>query len=190
MMRAAMKMTIQTYLILQTPSPITLIKINNDTKNKKKEDYEIASNIENLNLRPQIFLPPLSPEELLKVSHNYYQITRLYMWYNTNSYYFQVKKANKELRHNISYKDKNEIQQKVINQNNRYSIFNKKFNLNNQPSLDRIDLKISHTLENFILTYISCSVERSYRSLKLMNTIIQYKQFGIYNHFPLVVIYM
>jgi hypothetical protein len=55
------------------------------------------------------------------------------MWSKTKSYYYQDKKANRELGHKISYKDKNEIQQKVINQNNRYFIYNKEFSLDNSP---------------------------------------------------------
>jgi hypothetical protein len=80
-----MKMTAQTYLIFQTFSLSTLIKMNKDDEKKKKD-------------------------------------------------YCQNKKANRELRHNIYCKDKNEMQQKIIIQNNRSVIYNKEFNLDNQPS--------------------------------------------------------
>jgi hypothetical protein len=108
------------------------------------------------------------------------------MWFKTKSYYWQDKKANRDLKHIVSYKDRDQIQQKDINQNNRCFICNKEFSLDNQPSWDRIDCKLSHTLDNIVLTCISCIVERSNRSLELMQTIIQRKQYALDNHFPLV----
>jgi hypothetical protein len=99
------------------------------------------------------------------------------MWSKTKSYFCQDKKANPDLKNVVSYKDRDEIQQKVINQNNRCFICNKEFDLENQPSWNRIDCKLPHTLENIVLTCISCNVERSNLSLELMQTIIQRKQY-------------
>jgi hypothetical protein len=108
------------------------------------------------------------------------------MWAKTRSYYCQDKKANRDLKHIVSYKGKHEIQQKVINQNNRCFICNKEFNLENPPSWDRIDCKLHHTLQNIVLTCVPCNVERSNRSLELMQSLIQRKQYAVDNFFPLV----
>jgi hypothetical protein len=108
------------------------------------------------------------------------------MWCKTKSNYCPDKKANQELTHNISYKDKNEIQRKVINESNRWFKCKEEFNLNNVPSWNRIDYNLSHTLENVVLTCVMYNVERSNRSLELMQTLTQRKQYPIDNHFPLV----
>jgi hypothetical protein len=73
---------------------------------------------------------------------------------------------------------------KYFRPNFRYD--NKEFNLENPPSWDRIDCKLPHTLQNIILTCVPCNVERSNRSLELMQTIIQRKQYAVNNFFPLV----
>jgi hypothetical protein len=73
--------------------------------------------------------------------------------------------------HNISVKDKNAVQQKVIDQKNKCFIYNKDFNLDNQPSWDRIDCNLPHTLQNIVLTCVPCNIETSNRSLELMQTI-------------------
>jgi hypothetical protein len=108
------------------------------------------------------------------------------MWSKTKSYYCQDKKVNRDLTHNITYKDKNVIQQKVIDQRNKCFICNKDFSLDNQSSWDRIDCNLPHTLQNIVLTYVPCNIERSNRSLELVHTIIQCKQYTVDNHFPLV----
>jgi hypothetical protein len=102
--------------------------------------------MENLHIQPQVFLPPLSPEQLVEVTHTCFKITRTYMWSKTKSCFCQDKKVNRDLKHNICYKDKDKIQQKVIDQNNRSFICNKEFSLLNVPSWDRIDSKLPHTL--------------------------------------------
>jgi hypothetical protein len=117
--------------------------------------------MEKLNIQPEVYLSPLSPEQLVEVTHTCFKITSAYMWSKTHSYCSQDRKANRDLKNVVSYKDRNEIQQKVINQNNRCFICNKEFDLDNQPSWDRIDCKLPHTLENIVLTCVSCNVERS-----------------------------
>jgi hypothetical protein len=124
--------------------------------------------MEKLNVQPEVYIPPLSQEQLVEVTHTCFKITGAYMWSKTRSYYCQDKKANRNLTHNIAYKDRDEIQQKVIKQNNRCFICNKEFNLENQPSWNRIDCNLPHTLQNIVLTFVSCNVERSNRSLELM----------------------
>jgi hypothetical protein len=65
-MKVVMKMTTQTFLNFQIPSPFTSKK---DRKNKKKKKRtKITNNMENLHIKPQGFLPPLYPERLLEIS--------------------------------------------------------------------------------------------------------------------------
>jgi hypothetical protein len=108
------------------------------------------------------------------------------VWSKTKSYYCQDKKANKNLTRNVSYKDRNKIQQKPINKSNRCFICNKQFNLDNVQSCYRINCKLPHTLENIVFTNISCNAERLNRSLELMQTIMQCKQYAVDNYFPLI----
>jgi hypothetical protein len=92
----------------------------------------------------------------------------------TKSYYCQDKKANWDLAHKITYKDRNIIQQKVIDQRNRCFICNKDFSFDNQPSWDGIDCNIPQTLQNVLICF-PCNVERSNRSLELMQILTQTK---------------
>jgi hypothetical protein len=108
------------------------------------------------------------------------------MWSKIKSYYFQDKKANRDLTHNITCKDRNAMEQKVIDQRNKCFICNKDFSLYKQPSWDRIDCNFSHTLQNIVFTCVPCNIERSNRSLELMQTLTQRKQYTLNNHFPLV----
>jgi hypothetical protein len=64
MITTVMKMTIKSQLIFQISSHSILIKINKDSKTKEKEEEEeeITNNMENLNIQPEVYLPPLSPE--------------------------------------------------------------------------------------------------------------------------------
>jgi hypothetical protein len=153
---------------------------------EEKEENEISINIQNLHIQPEVYLPPLSPEQLVEVTRTCFKITRSYMWSKTGSYFCRDKKANPDLKHIVNYKDKDKIQQKVLNQNNRCFIYNKEFNLINISSWDRIDCKLPHTHENIVLTCAPCNIERSNRSLELMQTIIQRKQYAVNNFFPLV----
>jgi hypothetical protein len=70
--------------------------------------------MEKLNIQPEVYLPPLSPEQVSEITHSCFKITRTYMWFKTKSYFCQDKKANRDLKHNLCYKDKDKIQQKVI----------------------------------------------------------------------------
>jgi hypothetical protein len=142
-------------------------------------------NFQKLNVQPEVYIPPLSPDELLLLTYNHFEITRNYMLSKTRCYFCQDRKANRDLTHNITFKDKNAVQQKVIDQRNRCFICNKDFSFDNQPSGDRIDCKLSHNLDNVALTCVPCSIERSNRSLELMQTIIQRKQYAVDNYFPL-----
>jgi hypothetical protein len=83
------------------------------------------------------------------------------MLLKTKSYYCQDKKANRGLTHNITYKDRNAIQEKVIDQRNKCFICIKDFSLDNQPSWDRINCNIPHALQNIVLTCVPCNIERS-----------------------------
>jgi hypothetical protein len=104
---------------------------NNELRNQEEE---ITLNFQKLNVQPEVYIPPLSPDEVLQLTHDRFEITKSYMWSKTKSYYCQDKKANGDLTHNITYKDRNAIQQKVINQRNKCFICNKDFSLDNQPS--------------------------------------------------------
>jgi hypothetical protein len=64
----------------------------------------------------------------------------------------RIKKQIEKFNTAFVAKIKNEMHQKVINQNNRCLIHNKEFGLNNPLSL-----------ENVVLTCILCNVERSNR---------------------------
>jgi hypothetical protein len=108
------------------------------------------------------------------------------MRYKTKNYFRQDKNAKREVSHKISYKERNEIQQKVINQTSKYFICNKQFNFDNIPSWDRIYYNLPHTLENIVLISVPSNIKRSNRFLELMQTIIQRKQYAIDNHFLLV----
>jgi hypothetical protein len=99
----------------------------------QKQEKEIVENMEKLNIQPKVFLPPLSQEQLDELSHTCFKITSAYIWSKTHSYYSQDKKANQDLKHILSCKDRHKMQQKVINQNNRCFIYNKEFDLDNQP---------------------------------------------------------
>jgi hypothetical protein len=46
---------------------------------EEKEEEEITNNMDNLNIKPQVFLATLSPEQFLEVSHNCFQINKIYM---------------------------------------------------------------------------------------------------------------
>jgi hypothetical protein len=98
----------------------------------------------------------------------------------------QNKKTNRDLTPDITYKDRNAIKQKVIDQRNKYFIYNKCFNFDIQPSWDRIHCNFSHILQNIVLTCVPYNIERSNRSVELMETLTQRKQYTLNNHFPLV----
>jgi hypothetical protein len=57
--------------------------------------------------------------------------------------------------------------------------------LDNLQSWDRIDYELPHTFQNIVLTCVSCDVERSNRSLELIQTIMQRKQYELDNYFHL-----
>jgi hypothetical protein len=61
---------------------------------EEKEENEISINMENLHIQPQVFLPFLSPEQLVEVTHTCFKITGTYMWSKTKSYFYQDKKVN------------------------------------------------------------------------------------------------
>jgi hypothetical protein len=42
----------------------------------KKQENEIIEYMEKLNIQPEVYLPPLSPEQLLEVTTNCFKITR------------------------------------------------------------------------------------------------------------------
>jgi hypothetical protein len=77
----------------------------------QKQEKEIEENMEMLNIQPELFLPPLSFEELVEVSTNCFVITKQYMLSKTRNYFCQDKKANQKFLHIICYKNKNKIQQ-------------------------------------------------------------------------------
>jgi hypothetical protein len=116
---------------------------NNELRNQEEE---ITLNFQKLNVQPEVYIPPLSPDEILHLTYDRFEITQNCMWSKTKSYYCQDKKANRDLTHNISVKDENAIQQKVIDQRNKYFTSNKDFSLDNQISWDIIDCNLLHTL--------------------------------------------
>jgi hypothetical protein len=80
---------------------------NNELRNQEEE---ITLKFQKLNIQPEVYIPPLTPDELLVLTYNHFEITRNYMWSKTESYYCQDKKENRDLTHNIIYKDRNIIQ--------------------------------------------------------------------------------
>jgi hypothetical protein len=131
-----------------------------DSNELTNQEEEITVNFQKLNVQLEVYIPPLSPDELLQLTYDRFEITKSYIWSKTKSYYCRDKNVKCEVIHNITYKDRNTIQQKVIDQRNRRFIWNKEFNLN-----------IPHTLQNIVLTYVSYNIERFKRCLELMQTL-------------------
>jgi hypothetical protein len=47
-----------------------------DQSQLQKQEKEIVENMEKLNIQPEVYLPPLSQEQLLEVCTNYFEITK------------------------------------------------------------------------------------------------------------------
>jgi hypothetical protein len=58
--------------------------------------------------------------------------------------------------------------------------------MDNVRSWDKINCNISHTPQNIVLTCVPCNIERSNRSLELMQTFTKHKQYAVDNDYPVV----
>jgi hypothetical protein len=50
-----------------------------DSKEIKNQEEEITLNFQKLNVQPEVYIPPLSPDELLLLTYNRFEITRNYI---------------------------------------------------------------------------------------------------------------
>jgi hypothetical protein len=57
------------------------------------EEDELAYNFQKLSIQPEIYIPPLSLDELLQLTTNHFEITKSYMRSQTKTYYCQDKKC-------------------------------------------------------------------------------------------------
>jgi ribosome-interacting GTPase 1 len=65
-----------------------------DSNELRNQEEEITLNFQKLNVESEVYISPLSPDELLHLTYNHFEITRSYMWSKTKSYYCQDKRAN------------------------------------------------------------------------------------------------
>jgi hypothetical protein len=57
-----------------------------DSNELRNQEEEITLNFQKLNIQPEVYIPPLSPDELLHLTYDRFEITRNYMWSKTKSY--------------------------------------------------------------------------------------------------------
>jgi hypothetical protein len=56
-----------------------------DENELRNQEEEITLNFQKLNIQPEVYIPPLSPEQLVEVTHTCFKITTAYMWSKTHS---------------------------------------------------------------------------------------------------------
>jgi hypothetical protein len=77
-----------------------------DSNELRNQEEQITLDFQKLNVQPEVYILLLSPDEVLHLTHDHSEITKEYMWSKTRSYFCQDKKANQDLTHNITYRDK------------------------------------------------------------------------------------
>jgi hypothetical protein len=118
----------------------------------------------------------------------FFTITSEWMVKKCEGYKTQDVKKNRDVSNNITVNDVSKIQEIIKLQNNKCFICDEDFHLQKEPTFDRIDNHLSHSLNNIVLTCNECNRRRSNRSLEEVQLEVQLLKYAKANQLPLTLI--